>query len=191
MSSPVAEALRALASALDGLGVRWYLFGAQAALIRGSHRLTEDIDVTVLLDDVSAEALAARVGAAGFALRVPDFEDFVATTRVLPFVHETTRMPIDLVIGGPGLEELFLQDSERLLVGDVSVPVPSVEHLIVMKLLAGRPNDLLDATAMARANDVDMEELEQLATLIADSIGEDDILSSLTQLRRGLAKRRQ
>jgi hypothetical protein len=190
MSSPVAEALRALASALDGLGVRWYLFGAQAALIRGSHRLTEDIDVTVLLDDVSVEALAARVEAAGFALRVPDLEDFVATTRVLPFVHETTRMPIDLVIGGPGLEELFLQDSERLLVGDVSVPVPSVEHLVVMKLLAGRPNDLLDATAMARANDVDMDGLEQLATLIADSIGEDDILSSLTQLRRSLAKRR-
>jgi hypothetical protein len=190
MSSPVAEALRALASALDGLGVRWYLFGAQAALIRGSHRLTEDIDVTVLLDDVSVEALAARVEAAGFALRVPDLEDFVATTRVLPFVHETTRMPIDLVIGGPGLEELFLQDSERLLVGDVSVPVPSAEHLVVMKLLAGRPNDLLDATAMARANDVDMDGLEQLATLIADSIGEDDILSSLTQLRRSLAKRR-
>jgi hypothetical protein len=119
MPSPVAETLGALASALDGLGVSWYLFGAQAALVRGSHRLTEDIDVTVLLGDVSPETLQASVRAAGFALRVEDVDDFVATTRVLPFVHETTRMPVDLVIGGPGLEELFLQDSERLLVGDV------------------------------------------------------------------------
>jgi hypothetical protein len=191
MPSPVAETLGALASALDGLGVSWYLFGAQAALVRGSHRLTEDIDVTVLLGDVSPEALQASVQTAGFALRVEDVDDFVATTRVLPFVHETTRMPVDLVIGGPGLEELFLQDSERLLVADVPVFVPSAEHLIVMKLLAGRPNDLLDATAMARANDVDMDGLEQLATLIADSIGEHDILTTLAQLRRSLTKSRR
>jgi hypothetical protein len=191
MSSPVAETLRALASVLDGLGVSWYLFGAQAALVRGSHRLTEDIDVTVLLGGVSPKALQASVRAAGFALRVADVDDFVATTRVLPFVHETTRMPVDLVIGGPGLEELFLQDSERLVVGGVSVLVPSAEHLIVMKLLAGRPHDLLDAVAMARANDVDMDGLEQLATVIADSIGEHDILTALDQLRRSLAKTRR
>jgi hypothetical protein len=191
MSSPVAETLRALASALDDLGVSWYLFGAQAALVRGSHRLTEDIDVTVLPGDVSLAALHASVCAAGFTLRVPDLDDFVATTRVLPFVYETTRMPVDLVIGGPGLEEMFLQDSERLRVGDVSLLVPRVEHLIVMKLLAGRPLDLLDATAMARANDVDMDGLEHLAILIADSIGENDILTTLAQLRRNLAKRQR
>jgi hypothetical protein len=97
-------------------------------------------------------------------------------------------MPVDIVIGGPGLEELFLQDSERLLVGGVSVLVPTAEHLIVMKLLAGRSNDLLDAAAMARANEVDFDTVEQLATLIADSIGEHDILSALAMLRRSLAK---
>jgi hypothetical protein len=191
MPSPVADTLGALASSLDGLGVSWYLFGAQAALVRGSRRLTEDIDVTVLLGEVSPEALQASVCAAGFALRVVDADDFVTTTRVLPFVHETTRMPVDLVIGGPGLEELFLQDCERLRVGDVSVLVPSAEHLIIMKLLAGRPHDLLDATAMACANDVDMDALEQLATLIADSIGEHDILTALAQLRRSLARNRR
>jgi predicted nucleotidyltransferase len=191
MPSPVAETLLALASALDGLGVSWYLFGAQAALARGSHRLTEDIDVTVMLGDLSAEAIQASVAAAGFALRVADIDDFVTTTRVLPFVHETTRMPVDIVLGGPGLEELFLQESERLLVGDVSVPVPSVEHLIVMKLLAGRPNDLIDAAAMARGNEVDLDAIEQLATLIADSIGEGDILTTFAQLRRDLVKRKR
>lgn len=191
MPSPVAETLRALASALEGLGVSWYLFGAQAALVRGSHRLTEDIDVTVLLGELPPEALQACVRAAGFALRVVDIDDFVATTRVLPLVHENTRMAVDLVLGGPGLEELFFADSERLMVAGVSVPVPSVEHLIVMKLLAGRPNDLVDATAMVRANDVDMIALEQLATVIADAIGEHDILTALAQLRRGSTKRRR
>jgi hypothetical protein len=191
MPSPVSETLRALASALDGLGVSWYLFGAQAALVRGSHRLTEDIDVTVLLGELPPETLQASVRARGFELRVTDTDDFVTTTRVLPLVHEHTRMAVDLVIGGPGLEELFLQDSERLLVAGVSVLVPSVEHLIVMKLLAGRPNDLVDCTAMVRANDVDMTGIEQLATVIADAIGEHDILTALARLQRSLSKRRR
>lgn len=49
MSSPIVKTLDALRRALDGLGAGWYLFGAQAALIHGSARLSADIDITVLL----------------------------------------------------------------------------------------------------------------------------------------------
>jgi hypothetical protein len=188
MPSPVAEILRALGRALDELRVGWYLFGAQAALARGSHRLTEDIDVTVLLGNVTPEVLITRLQATGFSVRVPNIDDFLTMTRVLPFVHEATTMPVDVVIGGPGLEELFHETSERLLIGDVLVPVPTVEHLIVMKLLAGRPHDLLDAEAMARANEVDLDGVEELASAIAESIGEHDILTALARLRRAVSQ---
>lgn len=103
MPSPVAEILGALGRALDELQVGWYLFGAQAALARGSRRLTEDIDVTVLLGEVTPELLINRLQASGFSVRVPNVEDFIAVTRVLPFVHDATMMPVDVVIGGPGL----------------------------------------------------------------------------------------
>ncbi len=43
MRSPLAEALAALGRALGKLGLRWYLFGAQAALLYGAARLTADI----------------------------------------------------------------------------------------------------------------------------------------------------
>lgn len=189
MSSPVAETLRALASVLDGVGEGWYLFGAQAALVRGSHRLTHDIDVTLFIGEGSAKAVVAKMQAAGFELRVADVDHFVATTRVLPLVYQATRMPVDLVLGGPGLEELFLHASERMDVGGVIVPVATAEHLIVMKLLAARPKDLEDALAMARAAEVDLDAIEQLATLLADDLGEHDILAALAELRRKLAKR--
>ena len=52
MSSPVAEVVAALAAAFDSLGVDWYLFGAQAALLHGSERMTHDVDVTVMLGAV-------------------------------------------------------------------------------------------------------------------------------------------
>ena len=47
MRSPVADLLEDLGAALDTLGVRWYLFGAQAAILYGVARLTADVDVTV------------------------------------------------------------------------------------------------------------------------------------------------
>lgn len=44
MPSPAgpADLLADLAGALDAIGVRWYVFGAQAALIWGRPRLTTD-----------------------------------------------------------------------------------------------------------------------------------------------------
>lgn len=41
--------------------------------------------------------------AAGFALRLDD-PDFVRRTRVMPFVHVATAMPLDVVLAGSGLE---------------------------------------------------------------------------------------
>jgi hypothetical protein len=188
--SKFADTLRALNSALEGLGVGWFLFGAQAAIFRGSRRLTNDIDVTLLLAGESTQAVVASMRREGFSLRVADVDDFVNTTKVLPFVHDPTRVPVDVVLGESPLEELFLQASEQVDVGEgVIVPVATAEHLIVMKLLAGRPKDLDDSTAIARANEVDFAEVELLADALAEGLGEHDILAALAELRRRLARR--
>lgn len=49
MQSRFAEVLIALDAALRQLGVGWYLFGAQAAILYGAERLTADVDVTIHL----------------------------------------------------------------------------------------------------------------------------------------------
>ena len=46
----VGELLGALTAAMEERGVRWYLFGAQAAIVWGSPRLSADVDVTAELD---------------------------------------------------------------------------------------------------------------------------------------------
>lgn len=163
MSSPIADTLRDLCAALNGIGQGWYLFGAQAALLRGSRRLTSDIDVTLLPGEVPSHAVVTRLAAVGFTLRVDDVDDFVARTRVIPVVHDVSGMPVDVVLGGPGLEELFLSSSETVSLAGVEIPVPTADHLVVMKLLAGRPRDLEDATAIARAGPVDLVGVAGLA----------------------------
>ena len=146
----VAAFLGACATAFSDLGVRWYLFGAQAAFFYGASRLTVDVDITVALERCSAAELSAALLRHGIRLRVED-EAFVARTRVLPVVHTASRVVGDIVLAGPGLEEGFL---ERAIVRDVlgvRVPVAAAEDLVVMKILAGRPKDIEDVKAIVAA----------------------------------------
>jgi hypothetical protein len=151
MRSPLARALAPLARVLQREGVRWYLFGAQAALLYGAARLTADVDVTIDLGDREMVSLVRALERAGFRLRVGDVGDFVAKTRVVPLVHPPSGMPIDVVLAGPGLEQLFFKRRRRRMVEGVRVPVASPEDVIVMKVLAGRGKDGDDVVAIVAA----------------------------------------
>ena len=88
--------------------------------------MTADVDVTVLPGSLGTTVLVHSL-ADLFDLRVPDEDGFVAQTRVIPLVHRATTMPVDLVLGGPGLEEHFLSRSEALTMGGHPVRVPLAE----------------------------------------------------------------
>ena len=62
----IPEALARLAALLDGQGARWYLFGAQAAIIHGASRLSADIDVTVEVPLEALDPFVAALASAGF-----------------------------------------------------------------------------------------------------------------------------
>ena len=150
-TSTIAEALAALGAVFEGLGLRWYLFGAQAAIVYGSSRATKDIDVTVEIGPIAPSELIARLLAAGFTPRATDLDELARTVRVLPIEHAATTTPVDVVLSGPGLEELFLANARTSLVAGIEVPVAAPEDLVTMKLLAGRPHDREDVIAILRA----------------------------------------
>ena len=143
MSSGPVEAIVGLSRVLESLGLAWYLFGAQAAILRGVVRLTADVDVTVLATQPTARIVAA-LEAASFSLRAGNEDDFVARTRILPMVHDPTGLPVDIVLGGPGLEEEFARRAELIEIGNRKIPVATATDLATMKVIAGRPKDLRD-----------------------------------------------
>ena len=184
MSSHIGEVLAALGTCFDSLGVRWYLFGAQAAIFHGVARLTADVDVTVLPELHSTARLASVMEANGFRLRVTATDDFVARTRVLPFVHSATRLPVDVVLAGPGIEEQFLDRAEFHVLEGVRVPIATVEDLVTMKILAGRPKDLDDAKGMlrARSEEIDLDHVRRMLHLLEEALSQSDLLPQLEQL---------
>ena len=179
-ASPLAELLADLHRALTALGLRWYLFGAQAAILHGVARLTADVDVTVEVAALPNALLVDRLAAAGFELRVPDAEGFVERTRVLPLVHARSRLPLDVVLAGPGLEELFFTRVEERTVGDLPVPVASAEDLVAMKILAGRGKDLDDIAASAHGPSP--ERVRSTLRLLEQALDRRDLLAEFERL---------
>ncbi len=152
MPADVPAALADLAAAFTGLGVRWYVFGAQAVIAAGVPRLTADIDVTVEAPRGGTRALVAALARHGIALRdIGDVSTFIASTRVLPAVHVPSQLPIDVILAGPGLEEEMLSRVVKRSIGGAKIPFIATADLIALKILAGRDKDLEDVRALVRA----------------------------------------
>lgn len=183
--APPAELLRALSAALAHLGVRWYVFGAQAVLFWGRPRFTEDIDVTVHLGSLATSRLIESLQDAGFTLRVEGTPAFIAQTRVVPFTFGTTGWALDAVLGGPGLEEAFQQRAVQVDVAPgLSVPVISAEDLVVTKVLAGRAKDLDDVRGVlvARSDQLDIDAVRHTLSMLEEALGVSDLLPVFERL---------
>ncbi|MGH9159479.1 MAG: nucleotidyltransferase [Vicinamibacteraceae bacterium] len=183
MRSPVADLLADLSSAFAASQVDWYLFGAQAAIVYGVARLTADVDVTVRTPDrLPIASLVESLERSGFLQRIPD-PVFAAQSRVLPFVHQATRLPVDVVLAGPGIEDEFLARARRHVIDGVDVPVVDVTDLIVMKVLAGRPKDLEDVVTLLRVQEtaVDTRRTLHLLQMLESALAQSDLLPAFEQ----------
>lgn len=173
----VAELLHALAPVLERFGDRWYVFGAQAVILWGRPRLTADVDVTAFLDPDDPPAFVAAMAAAGFTSRVPDVAEFVRTTRLVPLLHTSTQLPLDVVLAGPGLEEEMARSARRVDIAGMPVPVIAPEDLVVTKILAGRPKDLEDVRGvlLAAGAALDLARIRSLLQALDDALGRSDL----------------
>jgi hypothetical protein len=170
------ELLIALATVLERWG-RWYVFGAQAVMAYGVPRLSAGVDVTLRLEPDEPTRFVRDMQSAGFSLRADD-PDLVQRTRVLPFVHQPTGMPLDVVLAGSGLEDEFIDRARDTDIDGAIVPLIAPDDLIVAKVLAGRPKDLDDAANVWRAcgTELDRERIRRTLALLEQALGQSDLV---------------
>jgi hypothetical protein len=186
--SRLVETFEALSAAFEELGVRWYVFGAQAAIFHGITRATADIDVTVDAGDHPTAGVAASLTAHSFTLRVAD-PAFVEQTRVLPVVH-AVGVPVDVVLAGPGLEDLFFDRVVHRRVGRVQIPIASAEDIIIMKVLAGRPKDVEDIRGIVTAKrDLNVSQVRETLTLLEGALDQSDLTPLFEKIWQASRKR--
>lgn len=142
MTALVAAA-RSVLDWLDARGWPCCVIGGLAVQRWGEPRLTQDVDVTVLVDLAQEEQFVDAV-LGRFAGRRVDARAFALTYRVV-LVRAENGVPIDIAFGGTGFEsESVHRATPWEIEPECSLRTCSAEALIVYKLVAGRPRDVAD-----------------------------------------------
>lgn len=142
---------------LNAQRVRYVLVGGLALVLHGIDRVTADIDLALDLGTESVDkALQALLGAGLRPMLPVDASQFAdpATRRVWReqrgmqvfslWDPTHTRPSIDIFVESPiPFDELWSQAVDVQLDG-ATVRVASIPHLIALKKIAGRPQDLAD-----------------------------------------------
>jgi Nucleotidyl transferase AbiEii toxin, Type IV TA system len=160
----------------------WYLFGAQAVAWYGVPRTTTDIDITIDLGARPLDEIVKPLGKAGFHPLIRD-PSFPLETRIYPVQHEPSGWKVDLVLAGPGLEQLFLTRVQRHRIGKHEIPVISPEDLIALKVLASRPKDLEDVRGLIKVANPDHALVEETLGALQQALDQSDLLPLYAQLR--------
>jgi hypothetical protein len=139
---------RSAFSFLEDRGTPYLVIGGLAVVAVGEPRTTADADAIVFVSKAEAEALIRDAAGAGYDLGVEIELARLATTGTMRF--RRGRFQIDLITASLPFEEMALARANRYELFGILLPFPSPEDLILLKVLAGRDKDMLDAAGVAR-----------------------------------------
>ena len=148
------EVYRRLLDALAATATPFAFIGALGAITWGRPRATTDLDLVVMCDEARFSALrdalvardfteGAGVGPADPGDPLPDIAVFWAGA------NPATR--VDVFIAKLEFEREVVSRAKAALVFGVQAPVACPEAMLVYKLLAGRPKDLIDVDAIVES----------------------------------------
>jgi hypothetical protein len=99
-----------------------------------------------------------------------DYVNRLATARVVRPVPGASSAFIDPLFANSGIEDEIVRRADHLeVLPDVFMPVASIGHLIALKVLAGRHQDLTDlGYLISAAAETDLDEARASAAMIEE-----------------------
>jgi hypothetical protein len=148
-------------AALNRAAVRYVVVGGLATVLHGHARLTADVDLVIDLDPSAAARAMRALKSLGLVPRAPvEILDFAVPARRQAWISgkgmrvfslydpSQPMREVDLFAESPMDFEVLWGESEVMELGSGPVHVASIPHLVALKRMAGRPQDLLDIEAL-------------------------------------------
>lgn len=176
-------ALADLSRWLDDVRAPGMVIGGVAASILGRPRLTQDVDALVLLPESDWTSFLASAEQYHLAPRISDPLAFARRSRMLLLRHLPSTIDVDVAFGGLTFEQEAMERSGTHEVGGISLRLPRVEDLMVMKGFAHRPKDLEDLRGLLDAHpNADIEFVRQWLREFSAALTSPDILNDFEKL---------
>jgi len=143
----VEEALRrSVADLSTVVQTRWALVGGLAVSARTVPRFTKDLDFAVAVaSDAEADGVVHGLQSRGYQPLEIHEQDYVKRLSGVRLVHQASDVAVDLLFASSGIEGEVVASADRLeVLPGLTAPVATTAHLIALKILAGRNQDLTD-----------------------------------------------
>ena len=186
MNDLLHQTLADVAQFLQREGIRYALIGGIAASVRGQPRATADVDLVIAADVDRALMLLRALPDSSFLPLFAGVEEVVERAFILPMRHLTTGIKVDLAIGLSGFEQQAIARAEPIDVSGHTISVATAEDLILLKLLAGRPQDEQDIRGilMAQHDAIDWCYCLRVAEELEEATGQT-LVQRVRELREG------
>lgn len=124
------------------------MIGGLAAGIVGEPRFTYDIDIDIVLDPEALDRFLAQAQKAGFRVNAKSARRDMQTQGA--FRISGKEFHIDFIVASTDLEKEAMARSQLKTIHSVKAAFPTPEDLILLKVIPGRPQDMLDVDRIVR-----------------------------------------
>jgi hypothetical protein len=165
----VESALRNATADLNAMRVSWALIGGLAVSTRTVPRFTRDLDFAVAVaNDAQAEDVVHRLRARGYEPVEVLEQDYVERLSGVRLARKSSDVIVDLLFASSGIETEVVASADRLeVLPRLTIPVATTAHLIALKVLAGRNQDLTDlGYLIAEASPSELDNAREATKLI-------------------------
>lgn len=142
-------------NALEKANVRYALVGGYAVALHGAIRGTIDLDFVIALKKSQFTSLAQAMKEIGMVSRLPvtaeevfNFrQEYIDNRNLVAWAFVNQSNPLELV------DIIITHDADKIntvikKVGNLTIRLATINELIKMKKIAGRPQDLEDIKAL-------------------------------------------
>jgi len=160
MPEKLSRDMKDLLEIFNARKVQYLIIGAHALGVYAEPRATKDLDIWVNPTPENASRVFRALKRFGAPLEGTTEQFF--TERNTFMVIGAIPNRIDILKSIPGVEFKECWKARRTLdIGGVKAHFPSPEHLLAAKLAAARPQDLIDATKLKKAIELQRKQAMQ------------------------------
>lgn len=167
---------------LNKEGFEYIIIGGIASGILGEPRTTVDIDIDILLDKDNIKEFLDKAKKAGFKVNKKVCTARAKLTSVFQINYGDFH--IDFIISSIDLETQAHKRKKAIKVYGLEAFFPTPEDFILLKLIPGRPQDLIDVekTVIRYKGKLDIKYLETWAQKLSDEAQDMRIWNELKRL---------
>ena len=159
------------------------IIGGLAVALHGRPRVTRDVDALVWIEEEHWSKFLAQAHHHHFESREDEPLTFARRSRMLLLHHRPSGIPIDISLGNLPFESEALSRVVKARLGRRTIPLASVEDLIILKAVPHRDQDIIDIGGLLQLNTkVDHGRIRRWADEFASALEDPAIYTEVDRL---------